>query len=83
MAITNKDDDQTAPAVLDRLPRPPEELIATGAEIMSQFLDPEGGLTEHDVVERMLELFDNPTAIEVYEREMARRNGGRDADRWH
>ena len=68
---------------LDRVPKTPEELIALGAEIMADFTDPEGGLTEHDVVNRMLELFDNPTAIEAYEREMAGRSGGRDADRWH
>jgi hypothetical protein len=71
------------PELLDRVPRSPEELIAIGAEIMADFLDPEGGLTEHDVVGRMLELFDNPTAIEAYENEIARRRGGRDVDRWH
>ena len=83
MANAYKDQTQTGPTVLDRLPRTPEELIAIGAEIMAQFLDPDGGLTEHDVVERMVELFDNPTAIEAYDREMERRAGGRDADRWH
>jgi hypothetical protein len=31
----------------------------------------------------MLELFDNSTAIEAYEREMERRKGGPDADSWH
>jgi hypothetical protein len=66
-----------------RVPRSPEELIAIGAEIMADFIDPEGGLSEHDVVERMLELFDNPTAIEAYENEIARRRGGRDVDSWH
>ena len=33
------------PELLDRAPRTPEELIAIGAEIMADFLDPEGGLT--------------------------------------
>lgn len=71
------------PLHLDRLPRTPEELIAIGAEIISDYLDPEGTLTDRDVVDRMIELFDNPTAIEALDREMQRRAGGRDADRWH
>jgi hypothetical protein len=71
------------PQHLDRVPKTPEELIAIGAEIVSDYLDPEGGLTDRDVVDRMIELFDNPTAIEALDREMQRRAGGRDADRWH
>lgn len=71
------------PQHLDRVPRTPEELIAMGAEIISDYLDPEGGLTDREVVDRMIELFDNPTAIEALDREMQRRAGGRDADRWH
>ena len=71
------------PRHLDRVPRTPEELIAIGAEIISDYLDPEGGLTDRDVIDRMIELFDNPTAIEALDREMQRRAGGRDADRWH
>ena len=68
---------------LDRVPRTPEELIAKGAEIISDYLDPEGGLSDRDVVNRMIELFDNPTAIEALDREMQRRAGGRDAGGWH
>ena len=68
---------------LDRVPRTPEELIAMGAEIISDYLDPDGGLTDREVVDRMIELFDNPTAIEALDREMQRRAGGRDAGRWH
>jgi hypothetical protein len=71
------------PLHLDRAPRTPEELIAIGAEIISDYLDPEGGLSDRDVVDRMIELFDNPTAIEALDREMQRRAGGRDVDRWH
>jgi hypothetical protein len=71
------------PLALDRVPRTPEELIAMGAEKMSYYLDPGSGVTDHQVVEFMLELFDNPTAIEAFDREMARRAGGHDVDRWH
>ncbi len=71
------------PMHLDRVPRTPEELIAIGAEIISDYLDPEGGLTDRDVVDRMIELFDNPTAIEALDRELQRRAGGRNLDRWH
>ena len=54
-----------------------------GAEKMSDYLDPESGVRDHEVVEFMLELFDNPTAIEALDREMARRAGGRDVSGWH
>ena len=71
------------PRHLDRVPRTPEELLAIGAEIISDYLDPEGELSERDVLDRMIELFYNPMAIEALDREMQRRAGGRDADRWH
>lgn len=71
------------PEFLDHAPRSPEELIAMGAEIMADFLDPASGLSERDALNKLVELFDNPTAIEAYEREMQRRRGGRDVDNWH
>jgi hypothetical protein len=52
------------PVRLPREPKSPEELIALGAELMADYLDPEVALNDHDVVEFMLELFDNPTATE-------------------
>jgi hypothetical protein len=83
MAVPHANSNLNPPEFLERTPRTPEELIAIGAEIMADYIDPEGGLTKEDVVQRMLELFDNPTAIEAHEREMTRRAGGRDAHRWH
>jgi hypothetical protein len=84
MANARKDNEPLSqPLSLDRSPRSPEELIAMGAEKMSDYLDPEGGVTDRDVAEFMLELFDNPTAIEAYEREMKRKAGARDQDKWH
>jgi hypothetical protein len=71
------------PESLSRAPRTPEGLIAIGAEFMAEYAEPESGLSARDVVNYMLELFDNPTAIEEYEREMERRRGGRDPDSWH
>ena len=84
MANARNDNEQTSPPLtLDRAPRTPEELIAMGAEKMSDYLAPESGVTDHEVVEFMLELFDNPTAIEALDREMERRAGGRDVSGWH
>ena len=68
---------------IPQAPMLPEALIAAGAEIMADYLDPESGLSEREVIAEMLRLFDNPTAIEALDNEMARRAGGRDADRWH
>lgn len=84
MANARNDNEQISPPLtLDRAPRTPKELIAMGAEKMSDYLDPESGVTDHEVVEFMLELFDNPTAIEALDREMERRAGGRDVSGWH
>jgi hypothetical protein len=84
MANARNDNDQISrPLVLDRTPRTPEELIAMGAQKMSDYLDPESGVRDHEVVEFMLELFDNPTAIEALDREMERRARGRDVGGWH
>ena len=45
MANARDDNDQISrPLVLDRTPRTPEELIAMGAEKMSDYLDPESGV---------------------------------------
>jgi hypothetical protein len=52
-----------------------------GAEKMAVWQYPERGVSDRDVIEFMLELFDNPTAIEAYDRELTRRSGG--VDRWH
>ena len=82
MANTRNDKERLAqPLTLDRVPRSPEELIAMGAEKMAEWQDPERGVSDRDVIEFMLELFDNPTAIEAYDRELTRRSGG--VDRWH
>ena len=83
MPAQHANENTAKPEFLDRAPRTPEELVAIGAETMADYVDPVGGLTDRDVVNRMLELFDNPTAIEAYEREMERRRGGRDVDNWH
>jgi hypothetical protein len=50
---------------------------------LADYLDPESKISEREVAEFIFELFDNPTNIEAYEREMERGTGGRDADSWH
>ena len=72
-----------APAHLSRAPRSLEDLFAMGSDIVADYVDPSVPMSAEDFASAMVELFDNPTAIEAYEREMARRSGGRDADRWH
>jgi hypothetical protein len=81
--MVDKQPNLSPPAALNRVPRSPEELIAMGAEFMAEYVDPRSAISDHAVVEFMLELFDNPTAIEAYDRELTRRAGGKDADRWH
>jgi len=77
--MANRDVQTDRPLHLPRVPLTPEQLIALGAEKMSDYLDPESGVSDHQVAQFMLELFDNPTAIEALEREQ-RRTG---VDRWH
>jgi len=69
------------PIYFNRPLRSAEELIAVGADIMATYQDAE--LTTDEVIERMLELFESPVAIEALERELERRASGRDADNWH
>jgi hypothetical protein len=40
------------PQHLDRVPRTPEELIAMGAEIISEYLDPENLASQNDPTDR-------------------------------
>jgi len=68
---------------ISQAPMSPEALIASGAEIIADYLDPDSGRSEHEAILEMMRLFDNPTAIEALDNEMARRAGGRDADGWH
>ena len=71
------------PVHLNRAPRSLEDLFAMGSEIVADYIDPSVAMTAEELAAKMIELFDNPTAIEAYERELSRRSGGRDADRWH
>lgn len=71
------------PEHLDRAPRSLEDLFAIGSGIVADYLDPSVPMSAEDFANAMVELFDNPTAIEAYEREIARQRGGRDADTWH
>jgi hypothetical protein len=81
--MVDKQAQLSQPQFLNRIPLTPEDLIAMGAEKMADFIEPGSDVTEHEVVEFMLELFDNPTAIEALDREMQRRTRGTHADRWH
>jgi hypothetical protein len=84
MANQHANENLDKPEFLGRAPRTPEELIAMGAEMVADYLDPSISMSAEDLANRIVELFDNPTGIEAYEREMARRAGvERDVDSWH
>ena len=83
MTEQHSDEKLDRPEHMARTPRSLEDLFAMGSAIVADYVDPSVPMSAEDFAKAMVELFDNPTAIEAYEREMARQAGGRDADRWH
>ncbi len=83
MPTSHASENAGEPELLERVPRSLEDLFAMGSAIVADYVDPSVPMSAEDLANAMVELFDNPTAIEAYEREMARQAGGRDADRWH
>jgi len=61
-------------------PETAEAMVVAAIEIIAKYLPP-GGITEHEAMNDLIELFDGDTALEIYEAEMNRRNP-RDADSW-
>jgi hypothetical protein len=52
------------------------------SDVLYDYLPPEGGISRKEAIDRLLEIIESPLALEIYEREMQRRNP-RDVDRWH
>lgn len=58
-----------------------EALVIEAIEIIAKYLPP-GGITEHEAMNELIELFDGDKALEIYEAEMNRRDP-RDVDGWN
>lgn len=61
-------------------PETAEAMVVAAIEIIAKHLPP-GGITEHEAMNDLIELFDGDRALEIYEAEMNRRNP-RDVDSW-
>lgn len=62
-------------------PETAEALVMAAIEVIAEYLPPDG-ITEHQALNQLIELFDSPKAWEIYDAEMNRRQP-RDADAWH
>ena len=68
-----------------RLGHPPvnaDDIVVMVSDVLYDYLPPEGGISRKEAIDRLLEIIESPLALEIYEREMQRRNP-RDVDRWH
>jgi hypothetical protein len=61
-------------------PASAEALVIAAIEVLARYLPPDG-ISKDEAINELLELFDCPKALEIYEAEMNRRNP-RDADNW-
>jgi hypothetical protein len=61
-------------------PATAEALVIAAIEVLARYLPP-NGISKDAAINELLELFDSPKALEIYEAEMNRRNP-RDADSW-
>mgnify|MGYP001216094025 CR=1 FL=1 len=62
-------------------PETAEALVIAAIEVVARYLPPDG-ITQHEALNELIELFDSPKAWEIYEAEMNRRSP-RDVDSWN
>ncbi|MDB5540576.1 MAG: hypothetical protein JWQ89_2303 [Devosia sp.] len=67
---------------LGRLPASADDVVVMLSDVLYDYLPPDSGILPKEVIDRLLEIIESPIAVEIYEREMARRQP-RDADTWH
>jgi hypothetical protein len=67
---------QEPPEVLPFHPTSAEEIIVRVQEILAAYSEPRNGISDRDVINRLLEVLDGPAALEIYENVIARRPGG-------
>lgn len=67
---------------LGHLPVNADDIVVMVSDVLYDYLPPEGGIGRKEAIDRLLEIIESPLALEIYEREMQRRNP-RDVDRWH
>lgn len=59
-----------------------DDIVVMITDVLYEYLPPDSGVTAKEAIDRVLAVLESPIAIEIYDREMARRQP-RDADTWH
>ena len=82
MVDLNRDAAAAAEHRLGRQPVNADDIVVMMSDVLYDYLPPDSGITAQDAISRVLAILETPLAVEIYEREMERRQP-RDADRWH
>lgn len=67
---------------LGRQPVTADDTVAMISDVLYGYLPPDSGVSVKEAIGRLVAIIETPLALEMYEREMQRRQP-RDADRWH
>lgn len=70
------------PIFLDRMPVSADDIVAMIMDVLCDYLPPDSGISPRDALGHLMEIAESPLAIEIYEKEVARRQP-RDVDSWH
>lgn len=67
---------------LGRQPVTADDIVVMISDALYEYLPPDSGIAAEEAIGSLLAIIETPLALEIYEREMERRQP-RDADRWH
>jgi len=73
---------EAAEQLLGRQPTTADDVVVMLSDVLYGYLPPDSDLSPQEVISALLAIIETPLALEIYEREMERRQP-RDADRWH
>jgi len=67
---------------LGHQPTSADDIVVLVSDVLYECLPPDSGVSPTEALDRLLAIIETPLALEIYERELERRQP-RDASRWH
>lgn len=74
--------EQLAERHLGHQPLSADDIVVLVSDVIYEYLPPDSGISPREALNRLLAIIETPLALEIYERELERRQP-RDANRWH
>lgn len=68
--------------LLGRSPTSADDIVVMITDVLYEYLQPDSDVGPEEAVDRVLEILESAIAVEIYDREMARRQP-RAVDTWH